>query len=72
MKEGFIREVYLRSNPSVDLDLIPEGETVDCCQHTILMSVYDAILDEFCGENKDERFSCNMFMLQSGPQLIEG
>ena len=71
MKDGFIREVYLRSVPSVDLDLIAEGEQVDCTKHTIKMSVYDALLEEFC-ENKDERFACNMFMVQSGPQLVEG
>ena len=68
MKDGFIREVYLRSTPSVDLDLVTEQ--VDCTKHTIKCSVYDQLLDEYC-ENKDERFACNMFMLQSGPQLVE-
>lgn len=69
MKAGFVREVYLRSVPSVDLETVV-GK-VDCCKHTIKMSVYDAILAEFC-ENSDERFAANMFMLQSGPQLVEG
>ena len=69
MKDGFIREVYLRSTPSVDLDLVTEQ--VDCCQHTIPMSVYDELLAEYC-ENADERFAANMFMLASGPQLVEG
>lgn len=68
MKAGFVREVYLRSVPSVDLELI-EGK-VDCTKHTIKMSVYDEILQEFC-ENRDERMSANMFMLMSGPQLVE-
>ena len=68
MKAGFIREVYLRSTPSVDLDLVTEK--VDCCKHTILMSVYDELLKEFC-ENDEERMSANMFMLMSGPQLVE-
>ena len=70
MKDGFIREVYLRSTPSVDLELVPEGEKVDCCKHTIPMSVYDQLLNEYC-ENKEERMSANMFMLMSGPQLIQ-
>jgi hypothetical protein len=35
------------------------------------MSVYDQLLDEYC-ENKDDRFTANMFMLHSGPQLVEG
>lgn len=69
MKAGFIREVYLRSTPSVDLEIV-EGQ-VDCTKHTIPMSVYDQLLDEYC-ENADERLAANMFMLGSGPQLVEG
>lgn len=68
MKEGFVREVYLRSTPSVDLELI-EGQ-VDCTKHTIPTSVYDAIVKEYC-ETEDERFAAGMFMVMSGPQLIE-
>lgn len=70
MKQGFLREVYLKSTPSIDLELVPEGERVDCCKHTIPTSVYDAILNEFC-ENAEERMQCNMFMLNYGPQLVE-
>lgn len=55
--------------PSVDLEVATER--VDCCKHTIKMSVYDAILKEFC-ETEDEVVSANMFMLMSGPQLVEG
>ena len=68
MKAGFVREVYLRSTPSVDLELVTEK--VDCCKHTIPMSVYDELLAEYC-ENADERFAANMFMLRSGPQLVD-
>ena len=69
MKEGFVREVYLRSTPSVDLDLVPDGEQVDCTKHTILMSVYERLLDEYC-ETEEDRMSANAFMLSSGPQLV--
>ena len=69
MKEGFVREVYLRSTPSVDLEVITEQ--VDCTKHTSPMSVYGQLLEEFC-ENDEERMSANMFMLMSGPQLVEG
>ena len=69
MKPGFIREVYLRSTPSVDLEIIEEK--VDCCKYTIPMSVYEELLAEYC-ENDEERMSANMFMLMSGPQLIQG
>ena len=67
MKEGFVREVYLRSTPSVDLEIVEEQ--VDCTKHTIPMSVYDQLLEEFC-ENSEERMKANMFMLMSGPQLV--
>lgn len=69
MKPGFVREIYLRSTPSVDLELVTEQ--VDCCKHTIPMSMYDEVLAEYC-ENEDDKFAASMFMLQSGPQLIEG
>lgn len=68
MKAGFVREVYLRSTPSIDLELT-EGQ-VDQSKHTIPMSVYDQLLEEFC-ENDEERLSANKFMLMSGPQVIE-
>ena len=71
MKDGFIREVYLRSEPSVDLDLVTEPKSVDCTKHTIKMSVYNALIDEFC-ESEKERGYAAMFMLMSGPQLVEG
>ena len=69
MKPGFVREVYLRAIPSVDLELVTEQ--VDCCQYTIKMSVYDPIIKEFC-ENKEEEMSAHMWMLMSGPQLVQG
>ena len=71
MKPGILREMYLRSTPSVDLDLVPEGEQVDCSKHTMKMSEYEKLLEEFC-ENKDERFHAKMLMLNCGPQLVEG
>lgn len=70
-KPGILREIYLRSIPSVDLDLVPEGEQVDCCEHTMKMSVYEQLLEEFC-ENKDEEVQVGMLMLMSGPQLVQG
>lgn len=71
MKAGFVREVYLRSTPSVDLELVTEEKSVDCTKHTLPMSVYDELLAEYC-ENADDRFAANMFMVMSGPQLVQG
>lgn len=70
-KEGIVREIYLRSEPSIDLDLVTEAKSVDCTKHTLKMSVYDAILEEYC-EDQDERTAVNMFMVMSGPQLVQG
>lgn len=53
------------------MDLKTAVGQVDCCKHTIKMSVYEAIVDEYC-ETEDEKFAANMFMLMSGPQLVEG
>ena len=70
--KGFMRECYLRSAPSIDLDLVSgkEDDKVDCTKHTLKMSDYDKILEEF-GVIEDEGYllACNMWMLQSGPQL---
>lgn len=71
IKEGFVREVYLRSTPSVDLELLAEGQKVDCTKHSIPMSVYDEIVEEYCPDN-EARTAAGMFMLMSGPQLVEG
>lgn len=68
MKPGFVREVYLRSTPSVDLELVTEQ--VDCTKHTIPKSVYDAIVEEY-SETKDDQFAAEMFMQLSGPEIID-
>lgn len=68
MKGNIIREIYLRANPSIDIKLVTEK--IDCCAHTIKMSVYSELLKEFC-ESQDEVYAVNEFMLESGPQLVE-
>lgn len=74
MKTGrfgeFIRQCYLKSTPSVDLNDVTKDNPVDCCKHILNMSDYDEILKEFC-ENKDDEYACNIWMLQSGPKLKE-
>lgn len=65
---GFIRAVYKAATPSVDFDA---AKSIDCCKHTILMSVYERILDEYT-QNDDEKIDCNLWMLNQGPQLVRG
>ena len=68
----FIRECYLRSEPSVDLDNVSTDNPVNCSDHKLLLSEYEKILDEFgVKEDKEVLLGCNMWMLQSGPQLID-
>lgn len=71
MKEGFIRELYLRSEPSVDIDLVPEGEQVDCSKHTLKRSVYDKLLEEFCENSDDDRMQAQLMLIMMGPQLVD-
>ena len=73
----FIREVYLHSNPSVDID---EAKSIKCGEHFLGLSDYNSILQEFAIVGEDGEvfantrnlyFSCNMFMLDKGPQLTD-
>ena len=73
---GFVRECYLRSTPSVDLDEVTSDNPVDCCKHRLSEQDYEAILREYGVTdekgntlNHDYILACNMWMLQSGPQL---
>ena len=66
---GFIREVYRRATPSVDFD---KAEKIVPWEHQLKVSEYEAILKEFgVKEGTDEMFQCNMWMLNSGPQLAD-
>ena len=75
---AFVRECYLRSTPSVDLDKVTNDNPVKCSDHRLSMEEYDHILTEFGvtnekGEaidpNSNLLIGCSMWMLQSGPQL---
>lgn len=67
---GFVRECYLRSEPSVDLNEVTEENPVNCCEHRLAISEYERICREF--DVKDEYdAACGMWMIQSGPQLVD-
>lgn len=72
----FVRACYLNSEPSVDLTATEEP--VDCCEHTLTLSAYKKLVEELktalCGKvnEQDVNLACNMWVLQSGPQLVEG
>ncbi len=77
---GFLREAYLRPNPSVDLEKVTSEHPVNCGEHTLSMSEYNAILHEYgvvdengrpIPEMKQLYGSCNMLMLDRGPQLVD-
>lgn len=75
---GFVRECYLRSEPSVDLDEVTSDNPVNCSKHRLSTDEYKRILVEYgvadenpIDGNRDRLFGCNMWMLQSGPQLYD-
>jgi len=72
----FMRECYLRSTPSVDLDEVTSENPVNCSDHRLAVSEYNKILREFGvtdehdqAISRDRMLACNMWCLQSGPQL---
>ena len=76
--DGFIRECYLRSEPSVDLNNVTSDNPIKCSDHRLSVENYHAICVDYGLEDKDgntldhDRLcGCNMWMLKSGPQLYE-
>ena len=77
---AFVRECYLRSTPSVDLDKVTSDKPVNCSDHRLSTDEYKRILVEFGVTDENENpidpnssllIGCNMWMLQSGPQLYK-
>lgn len=77
---AFVRECYLRSTPSVDLDKVTSDNPVNCSDHRLSTDEYKRILVEFGVTDENENpidpnsnllIGCNMWMLQSGPQLYK-
>lgn len=77
---GFVRECYLRSEPSVDLNNVTSDNPVNCSKHRLSTDEYKRILVEYgvadenenpIDGNRDRLVGCNMWMLQSGPQLYD-
>lgn len=72
----FIRQCYLRSTPSVDLNNVTSDNPVNCSKHRLSCEEYNTILREYGiideqGNtiNQERIVTCNMFMLHSGPSL---
>lgn len=66
----FIRQCYLKSTPSVDLNNVTKENPIDCYKHQLKISDYNNLIEKFC-KTTEEETTCNMWTLQSGPQLIE-
>ena len=65
----FVRAIYKAATPSVNYD---EVERIIPWEHTISMNVYEGILLAMgIEEGSDEMASCNMFMLDKGPKIID-
>lgn len=67
----FKRACYLASAPSVDLDEATEENPIDCTKHTLMLSEYQRILDDFgVMPNTGEMGDCNMWCVCCGPHII--
>lgn len=72
----FVRECYLQSEPSVDIDKVTADNPINCCKHKLRMGVYEKLMDKLTEalkgkyEPREVRMACNMWCLSSGPQLI--
>ena len=73
----FVRECYLQSEPSVDIDKVTADNPINCCKHKLRMNVYEKLMNKLAEalkgkrEPSEVRMACNMWCLSSGPQLIE-
>jgi len=72
----FMRECYMRSTPSVDLDAVTRDNPIDCCAHRLSEQEYERILQEFGITDDqgntidhDRLVACNMWALNAGPSL---
>lgn len=65
--KSFVYEVYAKATPSVDL--ATTTETIQPWNHKLDMEVYNEILDRHCDKDEDLIVHCNLWMLNSGPQL---
>lgn len=77
----FIREVYLRAVPSVDLNEVSEENPVDCNGCAILESEWLRLLNDFDlndrkdgrdGRRADVRGGVFFWMVNSGPKIMFG
>lgn len=69
--QDFVRECYLRSTPSIDLNDVSADNPIDCRAHKLNTEEYNRILEDFeVKPQTDEMLACNMWMLQSGPSLV--
>lgn len=68
-KMRFVKAVYKAATPSVNYD---EVEIIIAREHTIPKNVYEGILLAMGVEEwSDEMISCNRFMLDIGPKIID-
>ena len=67
----FLRECYLRSEPSVDIDAIPDGEQIKCSDYKLKLSVYDTIKQEYEITDKELSRQIDWYMMNKGPTWVD-
>lgn len=66
----FVRECYLRSNPPIDLDEVPEGQQVAPWDHKLDFGVYCALVEEYSEGDANVKGDMNLWCLNQGPTII--
>lgn len=72
----FVRDCYLQSEPSVDIDKVTADNPINCCKHKLSVNIAEKLINELIEamsgslDAGEVRTACNMWLLSSGPQLI--
>lgn len=68
---AFLRDLYLASEPSIDLRDVPEGTKIRPGDHRITISKAEEIEREWGAvPGTDLYIQCGFLMLDRGPQLV--
>lgn len=66
----FVRECYLRSVPSIDLNDVPDGEQIAPWDHKLDYGEYCALVEEYSEGDAGTKCGLNLWCLNSGPTIV--
>lgn len=68
--DEFIRQCYLKSTPSIDLNDVPKGEQIAPWDHKLDYEEYCALVEEYSEGNAEVKGAMNIWCLNSGPSIV--